>query len=65
MVFFLIEIGVLSPRIKRLGFETDNSALLSCEMKNDYSCTSIPLIGLLGLGFKSRHAVIFQISNIL
>jgi hypothetical protein len=64
-VFYLIDVGVLSPRIRRLGCETDNSASLGCEMQNGYSCTSIPLIGLLGLGLKSSYAVMFRISKIL
>ena len=64
-VFYLIDVGVLSPRTKRLGCETDNSASLGCEIKNGYSCTSIPIIGLLGLGLKSRCAAMFRISKIL
>jgi hypothetical protein len=59
-VFYLFDIGVLSPRTKRLGCETDNSTSLGCEMKNGYSCTSIPLIELLGLELKSSYAVMFK-----
>jgi len=64
-VFYLIDVGVLSPRTKRLECETDNLTSLGCEMKNGYSCTSIPLIGLLGLGLKCSYAVMFRISKIL
>lgn len=64
-VFCLTDFGVLSLRTKRLGCETDNSDLSGCEMKNGYSCTSIPFIRLHGVGLKSRYAVMFQISNIL
>jgi hypothetical protein len=63
LVFYLIDVGVLSPRTKRLGCETDNSTSLGCEMKNGYSCTSIPLINFLGLGLKSSYAVMFQFQN--
>jgi hypothetical protein len=48
-VFCLIDVGVLSPRTKRLGCETDNSASLGYEIKNGYDCTSILSIGLLAL----------------
>jgi hypothetical protein len=61
--FYLMDVGVLSPRTKRLGCETDSSTSLGCEIKNGYGCTSIHLIGLLGLGLKGRYAVIFRITG--
>jgi hypothetical protein len=58
-VFCLIDVGVF-PHAQR-GWVVK----LTTHLKIGYSCTSIPLIGLLGLGLKSSYAVIFRISKIL